>query len=84
MLFSKLPSARSLIGLIGAASMVAFLGAIIPAQASTLQARASAVPLVSNFGTIGNYHSGKCLDDTSFSTANDTWQEIWTCNYGTN
>jgi Ricin-type beta-trefoil lectin domain len=83
-LFSKLPSVRSLIGLLGAASMVAFLGAIIPAQASILPVRASAAPAVSNFGTIGNYHSGKCLDDTSFRTVNSTWQEIWTCNYGSN
>jgi hypothetical protein len=33
MLFSKLPSVRTLIGLLGAASMVALFGAISPAQA---------------------------------------------------
>lgn len=75
MIFSKLPSVRSLIGLLAAASMVTLiglLGAIGPAQAA------------SNFGTIGNYHSGKCLDDTAFRNANGTWQEIYTCNYQSN
>jgi hypothetical protein len=83
-LFSKLRPVQSLIALLGAASMVALLGAITPAQASTHQARASAAPAVSGFGTIGNYHSGKCLDDPAFRLENDTELDIYTCNYQVN
>ena len=67
----RLPSARFSIGLLVMASMVVVFGAISPAQAS-------------NFGTIGNYHSGKCLDDPAFINKNNTQQEIWTCTYHAN
>jgi len=67
----RLPSARFSIGLLVVASMVVVFGAISPAQAS-------------NFGTIGNYHSGKCLDDPAFINKNNTQQEIWTCTYHAN
>jgi pectate lyase len=47
-------------------------------------AQASVPPVrASGYGTIGNYHSGKCLDDPGFSSGS-TQYDIWGCNYGTN
>jgi pectate lyase len=37
----------------------------------------------SPWGTIGNYHSGKCLDNPGFATGNVQLDQ-WSCNYGTN
>jgi hypothetical protein len=48
------------------------VGAAIPAEAQTY------------WGTIGNYHSGKCLDDTNGYSGNGNQQQIWTCLYNLN
>jgi hexosaminidase len=58
--------------LLAAVSCVFFaVGPAVPAQA---------VPV---WGTIGNWHSGKCLDNPAFSRSYVQY-EIWGCNYGTN
>jgi hypothetical protein len=60
------------LALLAAVSCVLFaVGPIGPAQA---------LPV---WGTIGNYHSGKCLDDPGFSRGFVQY-DIWGCNYGTN
>jgi len=38
----------------------------------------------SGWGVIGNYHSGKCLDDTNGSTASGTQLQQWSCLYNQN
>jgi Ricin-type beta-trefoil lectin domain len=38
----------------------------------------------SGWGVIGNYHSGKCLDDTNGSTTSGTQLQIWSCLYNSN
>jgi Ricin-type beta-trefoil lectin domain-like len=48
--------------------------------AAGLAVPAQAVPV---WGTIGNWHSGKCLDDPGFSHSFVQY-DIWGCNYGSN
>lgn len=67
----RLSARRACLALITAGSCALLaVGVAAPAQAQ-------------QYGTIGNYHSGKCLDDPGWSTSNVQF-DIWSCNYGGN
>ena len=54
------------------------------AQAATPPPGHIKAPQATAYGTIGNYHSGKCLDDTNGSGSNGTQMQQWTCLYNAN
>jgi hypothetical protein len=60
--------------------MPALLTALTCAAASIVLAGFAAPAQAANaWGTIGNYHSGECLDDTGHSTTEDTQMQQWAC-----
>jgi len=66
---------RARIALASVATVAALLGTwLFPGAAQA----------ASSYGTVGNYHSGKCLDDTNGSTSNGTQMQQWTCLYNSN